>query len=360
MTALLERAPAPPVTRPARRVTTALFVVALGLAAYTGFRLPGAWAVTLQTASLADGFHRRFLIGTLLHPFAAIAGYHYWLFAAAAFLILAALLTVITVAFLRSRTESARFVLIGWLLVPSGGYLFHEVGYYDQAIYLLLFAALFALHRNRPVVASGLMVLSVLTHEIALLTVLPVFALVLLQKMPFRRVCTLVAPPAVAGLIVLALPPAAPGAIAKFQQKLADAQFPFRDDALRLFARTQVESWRIYSITDVLLYLVPILLVVIGGYLILHRDLLSVAAIVAPALLAFGGWDEARWGFLLVCNFAVVLFLRLQNRELRVAQLGALAAAFLILTHIPMAYFDGYTPREITLVGKPHAVGVSG
>jgi hypothetical protein len=345
-------------TPPVRRVTTALFVVAAAVAAYTGFRLPGTWATTLQSVSLFDGFHRRFLIGTLLHPFAIIAQYDYWLFAAFSFLVLAALLTVLAVAFFRSRNETNRIVLIGWLLLPSGGFLFHEVGYYDQVIYLLLFAALFALHRDRPVVASGLLVLAVCTHEIALLTVVPVFGVALLRKFPFRWACALLAPAALTGAVVLLLPPTQPDTIARFERTLVEAGVPFRHDAIGLFARTQAQSWQLYSITDVLLYLLPILLVVLGGYLLLHRSLLPLAAIVAPALLAFGGWDESRWGFLVVTNFALLLWLA--DRHLKTAQLGALTAIFLVLTHIPMAYFDGCEPRVITVVGKPHAVGVSG
>jgi len=353
MTTLLEPA-VKPVTR---RVTTALFPIALALAAYTGFRLPSTWPVTLQTVSLADGFHRRFLIGTLLRPLALLAGYDYGFFAAVSFLILAALLVALGIAFFRSRTETGRIVILGWLLLPTGGYLFHEVGYYDQVLYFLLFAALCALNRDRPYTASGLLVLSVLTHEIALLTVVPVFGLMLLRRYPFRRACALLAPAALAGLVVLALPPTAPGAVDRFQRTLAAARFPFRNDALGLFARTQAESWQLYSIADVLLYLLPILLVVLGGHLLLHRSWLPLAVIAAPALLAFGGWDEARWGFLVISNFALVLWLA--NRELKASQLGALTVVFLLLTHIPMPYFDGSAPREISLVGRPHAVGAS-
>lgn len=157
--------------------------------------------------------------------------------------------------------------------------------------------------------------------------------------------------------------PAAPGAVARLGHALSGANFPYRTDALELFERGQAESWALYSITDVLLYLVPIAVVVLGGFLALHRRggavLLPLAAISAPLLLAFGGWDEARWGFLLITNFAVVLWLWLgeRGRELKLPQLGVLSAVLLILTHIPMPYFDHYAPREVTLVGPPHAVG---
>ncbi|WP_328607049.1 hypothetical protein OG943_45400 [Amycolatopsis sp. NBC_00345] len=369
MTTQLEerRPPAPaPVKsgKAAQCLTTALFAVAVALAGYTGFRWPGEYVATLEATSLSGGFHRRFLVGTLLHPFAVATGYDYRVFAIAGFVVLAGLLTAVAIAFFRSPSGSRRMVIIAWLLLPTGGYLFHEVGYYDQVLYLLLFGALWALHRNRPGIASALMVLSVTVHEIALLTVLPVFGFMVLRKFPFRRACAFLAPPAVAGLVILAVSPAAPGAAGRLGQTLAGADFRYRTDALGLFERSQSQSWAIYSITDVLLYLVPIAVVVIGGFLVLHRPsgaaVLPVAAIAAPLLLALAGWDEARWGFLLVSNFVVVLWLWLghRGRELGMSQLGALTAVLLILTHIPMPYFDGYAPRVITLVGPPHPSGV--
>lgn len=338
-----------------------LFVAVLLLAGYTGFRLPSDWAVTLESVSLTDGFHRRFLVGTVLRPFAALFGYHYVVYAIAGFVVLGMVLTTLVVAFFRASSVSRRFLVIGWLLLPTGGYLFHEVGYLDQVVYLVLFAALWALHRNRPVLAGALMVASVLTHEIALLTVVPVFGFVALRKLPFRNACAVLAPSVAAGLVVLAVPPTGAGAVQRFQQVLANAGFPYREDALGLFNRTQAQSWQLYSITDVLLYLLPILLVVVAGFLMLHRPsaatLLPLTAVVAPVLLAFGGWDEARWGFLLVTNFLLVLWLRLGRRELGLRRFGALATILLVLTHLPMPYFDGYRPRDVTLVGPPHAGG---
>ncbi|MBE8517062.1 hypothetical protein ILP97_05985 [Amycolatopsis sp. H6(2020)] len=340
---------------------TALLLVVLSIAGYRGFRPPSGWAVTLESVSLADGFHRRFLVGTVLRPFAALFGYHYAVYAVAAFAVLGMVLTVVVVAFFRTSSVSKRFLIIGWLLLPTGGYLFHEVGYLDQVLYLLLFAALWALRRNRPVSAAALVVASVLTHEIALLTVVPVFGVVLLRKLPFRKACAVLAPSAAAGLVVLTVAPAEAGAVQRFQQVLADAGFPYRDDALGLFDRTQAQSWQLYSITDVLLYLLPILLVVVAGFLVLRRPsaatLLPLAAAVTPVLLAFGGWDEARWGFLLVTNFVLVLWLWQGRRELDLQRFGALAAILLVLTHLPLPYFDGYRPRDITLVGTPHPGG---
>ncbi len=323
------------------RGLTALTAFALLLAAYRGFRLPGDWAVTLEAVSLTDGFHRRFLVGTLLRPLALATGYAYWVFAAAAFAVLAALLVAVAVAFARTRHPARKLLVAGWLLLPSGGFLFHEVGYFEQLLYLLLFGALWQLPR-RPAVASGLLTAAVCTHEIAALTVLPVFAVVLLRQFPLRSTAMLLVPPVVAELAVLALPASSAGAVARLGTALATADFTPRADALALFERTQSQSWQLYSITEVLLYVAPIFAVVVVGALLQRLDALAVAAVAAPALLAFAGWDWARWGFLLVVNFAVVLWLS-PARDLRPLPLLATAA---LLACLPLPYFDGQHPRE--------------
>lgn len=320
----------------------ALFALALLLAAYRGFRMPGDWAVTLEAVSLTDGFHRRFLVGTLLHPLALATGYAYWVFAAAAFAVLAAVLAVLTAAFFRAPSPWHRLLVVGWLLLPSGGFLFHEAGYFDQVLYLLLFAALWQLPR-RPAVASVLLTAAVCTHEIAALTVLPVFALVLLRRFPVRGAAVLLVPPVAAELAVLGLPAASAGAVARLETALATADFTPRADALALFERTQSQSWQLYSITEVLLRVAPIFAVVVAGALLQRLDALAVAAVAAPALLAFAGWDWARWGFLLVVNFAVVLWLS-PARDFRPLPLLAAAA---LLASLPLPYFDAQHPREL-------------
>ena len=86
-----------------------------------GFRLPNLWSATLYTTSLPDGFHRRFLVGTLLRPFAEALDYDYWLYATVAFAILGALLVVLVVATLRARLVSQRFLVVACFLLPTGG-----------------------------------------------------------------------------------------------------------------------------------------------------------------------------------------------------------------------------------------------
>src|ERR1700674_1419823 len=74
-----------PIPRPIRLTLSARFwapgwTISLLLAAYTGFRVPNPFSPTLDTVSLPDGFHRRFLVGTLLRPLSQATNYDYWLY----------------------------------------------------------------------------------------------------------------------------------------------------------------------------------------------------------------------------------------------------------------------------------------
>ena len=349
-----------PIARSAR-LWAPLFVLAALVAAYTGFRLPNLWAVTLDTVSLQQGFHRRFLVGTLLHPLAEALDYSYWLYAVVGFVVLALVLAVLAVATLRAPHVSQRFLVIAWLLLPTGGFFFHEVGYLDQVLYLFLFVSLWFLHRPRWVVAPILMTLAVLTHEIAILTVLPVFGFAVLRDEQPRRAIVLLAPPSCVAILVLAIPAIDTGAVQRLTTTLRVANFTPRADALALFERSQSASWDLYRPWDVFWFLLPLAVVGIGAFLLLYfldgrpsmggarYPLLAAGAIGAPALLAFAGWDEWRWAFLLVSNFLVVLWLWLgdRGRELSTIQWVVAAAVLLVGLHFSLRYFDGYEPRSL-------------
>ncbi len=362
-----------PVPRPFPPALSALFwgpllTVSILLAAYTGFRMPNLWSATLYTVSLPDGFHRRFLVGTLLRPLSEATDYDYWLYATVAFVILAALLAVLIVAALRARLVSQRFLVVAFLLLPTGGFLFHEVGYLDQLLYLLLFASLWFLRRSAWMVAPVLMVLAVVTHEIAILTVIPIFGFVVLRDLHPRRAIAVLAPPMVVALIMLVVSPIDGGAVHRLTGTLHVSNFTPRPDALSLFQRTQSQTWDLYSVHDVLLFLVPIAVVTVAAFVLLYwmgagtrpRSfsivylLLGVGAIGAPLLLAFAGWDEFRWAFLLMANFFVVVWLWLgdSGRELNPLQWVTLGAVVLMSLHAQLLYFDGYAPRSL----RPSAI----
>ncbi|WP_258907809.1 hypothetical protein [Actinokineospora sp. UTMC 2448] len=144
--------------------------------------------------------------------------------------------------------------------------------------------------------------------------------------------------------MLLAVAPAAPGATGRLAATVAQADFPYRPDALALFNRTQSQSWQLYSVSKVLLYLAPFLIIAVVAFLVLRlvgdaltvnvsrpplalvHGVIAAAAITMPATLAFAGWDKDR---------------------LTPPQVAVLVAAMLLITHLPMSYFDGYAPRPL-------------
>jgi len=351
-----------------RRVTAITLGAALLIALYTGFRLPNGWSATLDAVSLTDGFHRRFVVGTLLRPLALATDYDYRLFATFSYLVLAALLAVIARAALRTQLLEQRLVVIAWLLLPTGGFLFNEVGYFEQLHFLMLFASIWLVRRERFVAATAVMALAPLVHEIAILTVLPLFGLVLLRTVSPKRAVIATAIPALINLIVLAIPPASDGAIATLSASLTHANFTYRPDALELFSRAQSDNWGLYSVHNVVVYVRPIAYVLIAllvGLWFTDREswrkdndrqpswvilLASCAAIAVPSLLVYGGWDGNRWRFLVVTSFFVVVWLALEGRgkkPLRIGTITMLVLSVLIASRFELWYFDRLQPREL-------------
>ncbi|HXY92000.1 MAG TPA: hypothetical protein VEP49_05945, partial [Acidimicrobiia bacterium] len=76
---------------------------------------------------------------------------------------------------------------------------------------------------------------------------------------------------------------------------------------------------------------------------------LAGGAIAAPVLLAFAGWDEWRWAFLLMANFFIVVWVWLgdRGRELSALQWVTLAFVLFFGLHANLQYFDGYSPRAL-------------
>jgi len=358
---------APPSSSPAQRATVVALAIALLAAAYAGFRVPNAWCATLDAVSLFDGFHHRFAVGTLLRPLAVASHYNYWLFAAFGFAVLAGVLAVLVSVAVRTPLVARRVLVIAWLLLPSGGFVFHEVGYFEQLLYLLLFAALWLLARGRVACASAVLCLAPCVHELAAVSVLPVFGLAVLHALPIRRAIGALVAPALVGLCILALPPAGPGAVAQLSAALAQANFPYRPDALALFERSLPQSWAEYSVQNIFIIVRPVAILLVGAFLALWRcaapvwphrpghapaPLLvaaSCVAIAAPALLVLGGYDSNRWIFLICANFFLAVWLALGDRPrpLGGAAVIAFATTLLVLSQLPIDYFDELHPRHL-------------
>jgi hypothetical protein len=74
-----------------------------------------------------------------------------------------------------------------------------------------------------------------------------------------------------------------------------------------------------------------------------------IGAATAPILLCLGGWDAGRWAFLVISNFAIVMYIWLGRArvELTLQQCVALALGLILLARIPLPYFDNFEPRSL-------------
>ncbi len=351
-----------------RRVTGIVLGLALFVALYTGFRVPNAWSATLQAVSITDGFHKRFVVGTLLRPLALATDYDYKLFATFSFLVLGALLAIVAINAWRTQLLEQRLLVIAWLVLPTGGFVFNEVGYFEQLLYLLLFTSIWLVARGKLAAATALMAITPCIHEIAILTVLPVYGFVLLRKVSPKHAVIATAIPALVNLIVLAIPAASSSAVETLAASLQHANFKFRVDALLLFNRSQSDNWGLYTVHDVVVYVRPIaymLLALLVGLWFTDRHswrterdrlpgwllLVTACAVVATTtLLVYGGWDGNRWRFLVITNFFVVLWFLLGERgrvPLRTGTISVLVLAVLLVSRLGFWYFDGLAPREL-------------
>src|SRR5215471_16671338 len=145
-------------------------ILSLVIALYVGFRLPSLWSVNYYIPSVFDGFWRRSLLGTLLWPLGALR-FDYRFVASLQALALLALLAVLIVHAWRSDLR-IKLLTILFLLAPTGGYLFHEVGYVEQVLYLMLVASLAFADKRLGLL---LMALALLVHEMAAFTVIPLW-----------------------------------------------------------------------------------------------------------------------------------------------------------------------------------------
>jgi hypothetical protein len=346
-----------------------LAAVAVGLAvlvaAITALRSPSRWSATLQAVSVFDGFHKRVLVGTLLRPFAYLAHDSYYLYAGFSFVVLATVIGVLVAAAIRTDNLVLRLWVVAWFLLPTGAFLFNEIGYFEQVLYLMLFASIYLVGRGRVVAATTVMAFAPFVHEIAILTVIPIYGVVLLRAVPLRRAVIATLIPAAVNAILLVIPGASSGAVPALEARLATADFTYRIDALALFQRTQAESWKLYNIHDVVVYVKwPMIVLVIAAILLWASDrrgwglpvlvaLASVAAIATPYLLVYGGWDGNRWLFLVMTNFFAIVWLALRGRDTPLPReaITILVITVLVMSRMNMWYFDRLHPRELSYRG---------
>jgi hypothetical protein len=298
-------------------------LVVMVLAVLRGLQLPLLWTSTHYLFTYDEGFAKRGLFGQFLAFLLGDARYHYQTLATVAFVVLALLLLVITVVGIRQRNPYYLIFLGG----PAGAYLFQEVGYLDQVVYLLAVAgALAALRFPRWRLPLTLLpgLVSLFVHEGALFTTCPllVFAALLVGR-PRDLVAFLAFPLAAVAISEWGL--LSPQAATAMMQRAAQhADFPIRTDAYAVFSRMArdntalvLDRWAkgqmLFRLYDVLPYCTLFTAVSLFGLRSLFPSLaVSAGAVVvtlAPLVLSILGWDLDRWGALVMLNAFLCLML---------------------------------------------------
>ena len=331
-------------------------ILSLVTALYVGFRVPNLWSVNYYIPSVFDGFWRRSLLGTLLYPFGALR-FDYHFVAAVQALVLLALVALLMAHALRSGLHIKILTML-FLIGPAGGYLFHEVGYVEQVLYLMLLAALAFSDKRQSLV---LMALALFVHEMAAFTVIPLYLASLVVAERYRTALLHGALLfAVFAVIYLFFQTADPANIERLMQAIkAHVGYTPRADYYDVFRHklTGPKPQNYFAITDWYRLVIALALAVVAGAGFARRSAFAstcvLVACLAPLAMGFLGWDTSRFTFLSISAsfFVLVAFKGASTRLFGFA--AVLLLAFALFGYF--VYFDDYQPRP--LLPYPRLVG---
>jgi hypothetical protein len=322
-------------------------ILGLAIALYVGFRLPSLWSVNYYIPSVFDGFWRRSLLGTLLYPAGALR-FDYRFLAGLQALMMLALLAALIVHAWRSDLRVKLLTLL-FLLGPTGGYLFHEVGYVEQVLYLMLAAAL-ALTDKR--LGLLLMALALFVHEMAAFTVIPLWLAALVVEGRVRTaVLHGVLLLAVFAVIYLFFQTVDAAHIERLMRAIKDtAGYTPRADYYDVFRHrlTGPAPKNYFAGADWYRLATAFALAAVAATAFRWKGaftaLCVLGACLAPLVMGFLGWDTSRFTFLsLAASFFVLVAFRHAASKAVIGAAAALLLAFALFGHF--IYFDDYQPR---------------
>lgn len=155
-----------------------LMLIALAIAFFRGVSVPSLWGINYLIPSMLDGFYRRALGGSILYPLGDLRFNLYVLSAIQAFILLAMIREIASLV-AKSQPHS-KLVTTIFLLSPLGVFLFNNIGFIEQLLYLLTLIAL----RTSVPVGSAIMISTLWFHELAAFTVIPLYSTVRLMRHP--------------------------------------------------------------------------------------------------------------------------------------------------------------------------------
>ncbi|MGV4415272.1 hypothetical protein [Chryseobacterium sp. T1] len=324
--------------------------IAYVVAFVNGARLPTLWSINYYLPSFFDGIFRRSLAGSIL-SFLGDYKYHYWTIATIQILLLS-FLNYIIVRRIKDQ-KILRWFFVLFLLAPTGGFMFHIVGYIDYVLYLVLFLSI---SLKNKWIANSIIILSLFFHEMALLTIIPLYlAYRIYQKEDLKKVIGFGLFSLLTFLIISVFIKVVPAEtvasfVAKLQQK---GDFNIRYDYYELFGITYYKIWYTKEYLFQVLLISPIYIVC---YLLQTKNIIlkdkfsqlivcsiSIFACVAPLLLGLSGYDINRWVFLSILNSMFIL--SLFPTQIYQYQKILFAVMILYISIGYLHYFDKKHPR---------------
>ncbi len=340
-----------------------LFLVIILYAFIEGFRMPSLWSINYYLPSFFDGFYRRALPGTIL-SFLGDLKFNYYTIATIQFSVLISLLLWIYYIF--QKNLLLMLIISLYLVSPAGGYLFNEVGYIEQLLYLILFISI-TLFKKHKIISIILFSSSMFIHELALFATLPIyFTYVYITTKNLKQTILYIIPSILFFLIIFIFFQVVPiDTVELFKEKVSNASsYPLRNAYYTVFTSEITGSRnKIYYTLDSLnqIFLLcslaattSILVYKISKKQILIAILFFLTA-VAPLLLGFFGWDVYRWYFLSLSSLTTVLIIILLHYQVvftEMVSIQRISVLFIIIyslliSNMYLVYFDihEYKPR---------------
>lgn len=339
--------------------TAVFFFYIVFMAFVEGFRMPNLWSINYYIPSIFDGFFRRSFGGTLLWFFGDIR-FNYYFIALFQFLIL---LLVLFFIYRAIRNNSVSIVLAAlYFLSPLGGYLFHEVGYIDQLLYLLAFFSLFLLSKGKLYSSIFIIIVSMFFHEITLLTTLPILLFyILINDKDMKFASKFILLPLLSFLTIYLFYQTVPTDIvyALIDNIRLNSSYDIREGYFKVFTNEFLGSrMKLYYTFDNIFLILMIIVLSASVFISLNQinqnflnKFFAVVTIMSPLLLGFFGWDTDRWIFLSFSNFFIIAYLIYHrfagsfiDTKLNTALVFIIFITFFSMPNLK--YFDDYQPRN--------------
>jgi len=249
-----------------------------------------------------------------------------------------------------------------YFLSPLGGYLFHQVGYIEQLLYLLAFASIYLLEKNQTFFALLVMTCSMFFHEITLLTTLPFFFFCMFyNNQDIKISLKLVFFPISAFLLIyLFFQTVSLDLVNTLIENIKiNASYEIREGYFNVFRHEFLGNrMKLYYTFDNLFII--FLIIGLSAIMLFSFDwsnknrllkFFFIGPILSPLILGFLGWDTDRWIFLSLTNFTIMANIAYKKNIELIAKDKMRNYLYLIIFIIffsmpDLHYFDGYKPRH--------------